>query len=190
MILADAGHLLAADRHQPRLGEFEDRASNDGLPVGRDLQNHELVADSRRHGVKTMFFAEIEKRGASAGDVLKRRQAIDVLQNRQRFGLDGNGRQRLSRRRWRFSFRFRDDSFRLMQWRGRDHIRNFRLGKSRRRRLLVGSRRVGRRDGERLGKIDRAVSGVERSHRSRERETAREGRNTNRKPHSHVPPIE
>ncbi len=89
MGLAKFLHLSRGERHELIDGKVELRAADNGLAVGGDLKDHELVAAAGADGSQLMRFAEFEKLRPGRSDVLQHRDGLDVDRRgeRQRLGL-------------------------------------------------------------------------------------------------------
>jgi hypothetical protein len=91
MGLAEFLHLSRGEGHQLVDRKIELRAADNGLAVGGDLQDHELVATAGADGSQPVLLAEVEKLRPGRGDVLEHRNVLDIDRRgeRQRFALAG-----------------------------------------------------------------------------------------------------
>src|SRR5208337_452015 len=91
MGLAEFLHLSRGEGHQLVDRKIKLRAADNGLAVGGDLQDHELIAAAGADRSEPMRFAELEKLGAGRGDVLEHRNVLDIDRRgeRLRFALAG-----------------------------------------------------------------------------------------------------
>ena len=129
--LAEFLHLSRGERHQLVDGKIELRAADNGLAVGGDLQDHELVAAAGADGSQPVRLAEIEKLRPGRGDVLEHRNGLDVDRRSEceRFGLPAI----VEARAWRSRNRRRrgDCGLAAAGWTAAASVRLVRAGESR-----------------------------------------------------------